>query len=545
MNKIDSARSKWQRFPKPHLAIASTVALGVAFSLLNAPAEDASQVSSNTKQTYSLTIDGVNGSQTHETSPNIVSTTKANTTKEGLTNTEVVRSSEKKQAPLISSEHNTVKAGVVKHNSVPQTPTNSTFKEEGDLPPTIDLSKPSDNTEKHLLAVSAVGTLEATERSISAEQHSSTQLLEDKKRSHTVRKGESLSTIFKRLGFSSSTLYKIVSSSEEAKQLANIMPGQQLEFFVSPSGELKQVKYTRSNLESLIITKADDAYKTEEIIRKPAIRQKILAGTINSSLFNASQKAGLPHRLTMQLANIFAWDIDFALDIRKGDHFKVIIEEKFLDGKKIGVGNILAAEFTNRGETFKAIRYTDSNNHASYYTPDGLSMRKAFIRTPVAFSRISSRFNPGRRHPILNKIRSHKGVDYAAPTGTPIKASGDGKVYFAGRKGGYGRAVILQHGQRYKTLYGHMSRIKKGIRNGTRVKQGQVIGYVGQSGLATGPHLHYEFRVNGVHKNPLTVKFPKALPIAKKERSRFILVAQQILAKLENGRSGSIIALQK
>ncbi|NYZ68323.1 peptidoglycan DD-metalloendopeptidase family protein [Endozoicomonas sp. SM1973] len=360
-----------------------------------------------------------------------------------------------------------------------------------------------------------------------------------------MKKGESLSTIFKKQGFSSSTLYKIVSSSKEAKRLANIMPGQQLEFFISPEGDLKQVKYVRNNLESLIITKVDNSYQTEEIIRKPAIRQKILAGTISSSLFNASQRAGLPHRLTMQLANIFAWDIDFALDIRKGDHFKVIIEEKHLDGEKIGVGNILAAEFTNRGETFKAIRYTDSDNHASYYTPDGLSMRKAFIRTPVAFSRISSRFNPGRRHPILNKIRSHKGVDYAAPTGTPIKASGDGKVYFAGRKGGYGRAVILQHGQRYKTLYGHMSRIKKGIRNGARVKQGQVIGYVGQSGLATGPHLHYEFRVNGVHKNPLTVKFPKALPIAKKERSRFILIAQQMLAKLESGGTGSVIALKK
>ncbi|MDE1463192.1 peptidoglycan DD-metalloendopeptidase family protein [Spartinivicinus poritis] len=542
MNKIDSARSKWQRFPKPHLAIASTVALGVALSLLNAPAEDEPQVGNNKKHTYSLTIDG---NTTNEASPSIANSTEANTAKKGLTNTEVVQSSEKEQAPLISSEHSPVKTAVVKHNSIQQTPTNSSFTEGDDLPPTIDLTEPSDEPVKHLLAVSSVNTLEATQRSIAASQDSFAHSTKDKKLSYTVKKGESLSTIFKKQGFSSSTLYKIVSSSKEAKRLANIMPGQQLAFFVSPEGELKQVKYVRNNLESLIITKVDNTYQTQEIIRKPAIRQKILAGTINSSLFNASQRAGLPHRLTMQLANIFAWDIDFALDIRKGDHFKVIIEEKFLDGEKIGVGNILAAEFTNREETFKAIRYTDSDNHASYYTPDGLSMRKAFIRTPVAFSRISSRFNPGRRHPILNKIRSHKGVDYAAPTGTPIKASGDGKVYFAGRKGGYGRAVILQHGQRYKTLYGHMSRIKKGIRNGTRVKQGQVIGYVGQSGLATGPHLHYEFRVNGVHKNPLTVKFPKALPIAKKERSRFILVAQQMLAKLENGGAGSVIALKK
>ena len=235
----------------------------------------------------------------------------------------------------------------------------------------------------------------------------------------------------------------------------------------------------------------------------------------------------------MELAGIFGWDIDFALDIRQGDSFAVIYEEVFLDGEKVRDGDIIAATFSNRGESYQAIRYTDASNHTDYYSPDGHSMRKAFLRTPVEFSRISSRFSLGRKHPILNTIRAHKGVDYAAPRGTPIKATGDGKVIYRGVKGGYGNVVIIQHGSSYSTLYGHMSRFARGVHSGSHVKQGQIIGYVGSSGLATGPHLHYEFRINGVHRNPLTVKLPDAQPLPKQYMADFQMHANQLVASLD------------
>jgi murein DD-endopeptidase MepM/ murein hydrolase activator NlpD len=246
----------------------------------------------------------------------------------------------------------------------------------------------------------------------------------------------------------------------------------------------------------------------------------------------------------MEMAALFGWDVDFALDIRKGDSFRVIYEEKKLDGKVIGVGNIVAAEFTNQGDTFTSLRYTDSKGNTSYYTPKGESMRKAFLRTPVDFARISSNFNMKRRHPVLNRIRAHKGVDYAASIGTPIKAAGDGKIIFRGVKGGYGNVIILQHGNNINTLYAHMSRFKKGLSVGSRIKQGQLIGYVGKSGMVTGPHLHYEFQVNGVHKNPVTVKLPHADPVPKSERASFMSTSQALMAQLETYSSTQVASAE-
>jgi murein DD-endopeptidase MepM/ murein hydrolase activator NlpD len=235
----------------------------------------------------------------------------------------------------------------------------------------------------------------------------------------------------------------------------------------------------------------------------------------------------------MELANIFGWDIDFALDIRKGDRFTVLYEEMYVDGEDIGNGTILAAEFVNQGKRYHAVRYTDAGGKTDYYSLDGKSMRKAFLRTPVEFSRISSGFSLGRKHPILNKIRAHKGVDYAAATGTPIKVTGDGKIIFRGKKGGYGNTIIVQHGSKYSTLYAHMSKYRSGLTTGSRVKQGQIIGYIGSSGLATGPHLHYEFRVNDVHRDPLRVKLPGAEPLASKYREDFNKKAEALLAQLD------------
>jgi murein DD-endopeptidase MepM/ murein hydrolase activator NlpD len=245
----------------------------------------------------------------------------------------------------------------------------------------------------------------------------------------------------------------------------------------------------------------------------------------------------------MALSNIFGWDVDFALDIRKGDRFSLVYEELHLDGVKYKNGKILAATFENQGRKLKAVLYRDSKGDENYFTPDGESMRKAFIRTPVDFARISSHFNLKRKHPVLHKVRAHRGTDYAAPTGTPVKAAGDGKVLSAGTKGGYGKTIVLQHGQKISTLYAHLHKYARGVRSGARVKQGQVIGYVGSTGMSTGPHLHYEFRVNGIHRNPVKVKLPHAQPIAGAELALFEQQTRDTLAQLETLQNSYQIAL--
>jgi murein DD-endopeptidase MepM/ murein hydrolase activator NlpD len=233
-------------------------------------------------------------------------------------------------------------------------------------------------------------------------------------------------------------------------------------------------------------------------------------------LFVDGQEAGLPDRTIMELTDIFGWDVDFALDLREGDTFSVIYEEIYKNGEKIKNGRILAAEFVNQGRKLRAVYYEGKDGVEGYFSDKGDAMRKAFLRTPVNFTRITSRFSLARAHPILNTIRAHKGVDYAAPTGTPVRATADGKIAFVGQQMGYGNVVVMQHGDTYSTLYGHMSRFAGGVATGKHVRQGQTIGYVGQTGLATGPHLHYEFRINGVHRDPLAVKLPNSIPLDKR-----------------------------
>lgn len=348
----------------------------------------------------------------------------------------------------------------------------------------------------------------------------------------TVRPGDNLSTLFKKAGFGANEMYPMIHGIKPNKTLDRLMPGDELEF-LAESGELLKLRHVKSPLVSTLITKKDNSYTVEKVERTPDTRQVYKQATIEQSLFLAGQAAGLSQSKIMELAGIFGWDVDFVLDIRKGDSFRVIYEELLLDGEVIKDGKIVAAEFINQGKAFQAIRYTDSKGQSNYYTPEGDSMRKAFLRTPVDFARISSRFNPNRKHPIFKTKRPHRGVDYAASTGTPIKSAGDGKVVFAGTKGGYGKAVIVQHGQKYTTLYAHMSRIKPGMKRGKRVSQGQTIGYVGSTGYATGPHLHYEFRVNGVHRNPLTVPLPQAKPLPKSEVAKFKPISSKMLAQLD------------
>jgi murein DD-endopeptidase MepM/ murein hydrolase activator NlpD len=255
--------------------------------------------------------------------------------------------------------------------------------------------------------------------------------------------------------------------------------------------------------------------------------------SIRDSLFSAGQTAGLSDKLIMRLVEMFRWDIDFALDIRDGDRFAVLYEEVFRNGVKVMDGEILAAEFINQGRRYRAVRFVNPQGRADYYTEDGKALRKAFLRTPVEFTRISSHFNLRRRHPVLHTIRAHRGVDYVAPQGTPVRATADGRVRFMGTKGGYGNTVVLDYSGNYSTLYAHLSRFVPKLRTGQGVRQGQVIGYVGSTGLATGPHLHYEFLVNGVHHDPLTVKLPGALPLPPPQVAVFEAQARKRFAKLD------------
>ena len=352
-----------------------------------------------------------------------------------------------------------------------------------------------------------------------------------------VANGDTLSTVFAKVGLPQATVHEVLASSKEAKQLTRLRIGQRLQFELDEQGGLARLSSPINRLESLQLVNTGNSYSFTKEQLKPDVSTNYAYGEIESSLFLAAKRAGLSHNLTMDLANIFGYDIDFAMDIRKGDAFEVIYEEKTIDGERVGTGNILAARFTNRGKSYTAVRYTNKQGNTSYYTADGTSMRKAFIRTPVDFARISSRFSNGRKHPILNKIRAHKGVDYAAPHGTPIKSAGDGKVILAGRKGGYGNTVVIQHGNRYRTLYAHMQGFAKGVRNGSQVKQGQIIGYIGTTGLSTGPHLHYEFQVDGVHVDPLGLKLPMADPIAQNEKQRFLQLSQPLMAQMDQERA--------
>ena len=362
------------------------------------------------------------------------------------------------------------------------------------------------------------------------------------KKDLTVKSGETLSVLFERAGLGNSLLHSILSSSKEAKRFTQLKVGQTVSFEFDENKQLKTLSSQINTLESIHLEKQADSenFVFRKDVAQTQTREKYAQGSIEGALFAATKKANVPYGLALDMANIFGYDIDFAQDLRKGDTFEILYEEKTLNGQTVGTGNILTARFTNRGKVYTAVRYTDKNGNTSYYSADGSSLRKAFIRTPVDFARISSRFSNGRKHPILNKIRAHKGVDYAAPRGTPIKAAGDGRVVLAGRKGGYGNTVIIKHGQRYQTLYAHMNGFAKGIRNGTNVKQGQIIGYIGTTGLSTGPHLHYEFQVNGVHVDPLSQKLPISDPIHPAEKQRFAQHSQPLLAKLDSNNNTQV-----
>ncbi|MFC3123275.1 OapA family protein [Agaribacter flavus] len=349
--------------------------------------------------------------------------------------------------------------------------------------------------------------------------------------SHKVKRGDTLASIFKKHKLSAQTTYKVSKAGDDAKQLRRIKPGDMLYLHIDEAGQLTSLQYPLTNTETLQIALSDNQYISSVTTKNV---EKIVAfgqGTIKSSFWHAGIEAGLSDNQIMELAGIFGWDIDFAQEIRNGDSFNLAYEELFVDGEFIGFGDIVAAEFVNQGDTFTAIQYTDGN----YYTPEGRSMRKSFLRAPINFKYyVSSNFNPKRFHPVQKRIKPHRGVDYAAPIGTPVVASGDGKVIEAGYNRFNGNYVFIQHGEKYTTKYLHFKR--KAVKKGQWVKQGQTIGYLGRSGMVTGAHLHYEFLVNGVHRNPRTVELPKAKPIKASEKDEFLLLARKQQDLLNNNK---------
>jgi murein DD-endopeptidase MepM/ murein hydrolase activator NlpD len=364
-------------------------------------------------------------------------------------------------------------------------------------------------------------------------------------RTERVQNGDSLSRLFNRQNLKPQLLHTLTQAETGGNRVSQLNAGQTVEFRYTSDNSLAELAIIQSPFHQTVAIHSEAGWNIEQRHREPEIYIEQAQATINNSLFLAGARAGLPDNLIMELADIYGHLIDFVYEIREGDRFIVTFEKRYLDGEFIEYGNILAAEFVNAGESFLAVRYTDSQGDTGYYDENGVSLRKAFLRAPLNFRRISSNFKLARKHPILGKMRAHKGTDYAASAGTPIYAAGDGKISFRGTKGGYGRTVIIKHGNSIETRYAHLSRYGK-YKPGQKVKQGQVIGYVGMTGLATGPHLHYEFIVSGVHRNPRTIldKLPKAKTLPKAEIARFERIAEPLIASLGAQRSHAELAFQ-
>ena len=359
-----------------------------------------------------------------------------------------------------------------------------------------------------------------------------------------VRRGDNLSLLFKRAGFSSTDVYRIVHSAARGRDLERIYPGQSLAFRRDAQGELAAVRHTIDPVHSVLYERLDEGFSSQPSVREPERRPTWASAKIESSLFLAGRDAGLSNNLIMELAAIFGGVLDFVLDPRRGDTMEVLYEQLYVDGEKYRDGNVIAASLTNRGERFNAYRYVDRNGTANYYDESGVSMRKAFLMAPVDFTRISSNFNPRRLHPIYKTVRPHNGTDYVAPRGTPVLAAGDGRVIKAGYSKANGHYVVIQHGERYTTKYLHLH--KRRVKSGQSVVQGQIIGAVGSTGAATGAHLHYEFLVAGVHRNPRTIhkSLPKAKSLPEAEMPGFQLAIAEARTQLAQRREDRRLALQ-
>jgi len=363
-------------------------------------------------------------------------------------------------------------------------------------------------------------------------------------REDRIRRGDTIGSVLARLGVDDPAALLFLRTSPSARPLYQLRPGKPLSVETDDDGRLIHLRFVTGDGERLSIARNGEELTAETAAAPTEIRWKMAAGEIRSSLFGAADAAGLPDTVTLQMADVFAGDIDFYQDLRRGDRFAVIYEVRYVDGEPVGAGRIVAAEFENRGRTMRAFLWRGEDGGEDYYTPDGAPLRKAFLRSPMEFSRVTSGFSNARFHPIMQDWRAHKGVDYAAPTGTPVRATGNAKVTFAGKQNGYGNVIELRHQGAFSTLYAHLSRLAPQVRAGARVAQGEVIGYVGQTGWATGPHLHYEFRVGGEQRNPLTVALPSGEALSPAHRLAFTERAAPAGAQLALARqlSGAQLA---
>lgn len=360
-----------------------------------------------------------------------------------------------------------------------------------------------------------------------------------------TRRGDTLAAVLDRMNIRNADAINYLRHAPEAKALStDLGPNRTLLSKTTPRGELIELQFHLSSINALLVRKSErDGYVAETVPMAMEKRVLVKSATIESSLFAATDRAGIPDSIATKIADIFSSEIDFNLDLRKDDHFTVIYEAVFNNGELVKTGRILAAEFVNKGTALRGIAFGE-NGTESYYSPEGTNLHKAFLRSPLEFSRISSGFTLARFHPILQTWRAHKGVDYAAPIGTRVKAVADATVSFVGSQGGYGNIVILQHNNGINTVYGHLSRFSPGIKRGQQIRQGDIIGFVGMSGLATGPHLHYEFRIHGEHRDPLKVALPTAIPLQPSQRAAFVEHAAPLTAQLDLLRGTNLAALE-
>lgn len=361
-------------------------------------------------------------------------------------------------------------------------------------------------------------------------------------REEKIQRGDTVASLLARLSVEDPVAVNFLRTTRDAGALRQLIPGRTLQAKTTRDGQLLSLRYLVSGTE-LQVEREGDGFKVSETAAVLEQRVLMKSGEIRSSLFAATDAAGLPDSVAVQIADIFASDVDFHRDLRKGDRFTVVYEAGYSNGEPVKMGRVLAAEFVNQGKAYRAIYYQTPEKSGGYYTSDGKNLRKAFLRSPLEFSRISSGFSNSRFHPVRKEWRAHRGIDYAAPTGTRIRSTGDGLVEFAGRQGGYGNLIVIRHQGAYSTAYGHLSAFAKGLRKGQRVAQGEIIGYVGQTGLATGPHLHYEFRMGGVQRDPLKVALPAAEPVSPRQAPAFEATAKPLVTRLDLLRQTNLARL--
>lgn len=358
-----------------------------------------------------------------------------------------------------------------------------------------------------------------------------------------IQRNDSVASLLARLKISNQDMTNFLRDARNIKIMRRLVPGKTIHAQTTAAGELLTLRYLPSESEQLLIKKIDGIFKVVKLPVKRETHIQMKSGVIKSSLFAATDGANVPDSVAIQIAEIFASDIDFHRDLRKEDRFKVVYESHYSIGEPTGTGRVLAVEFVNKGKPYQAVYFEANDKERGYYTPEGKNLRREFLRSPLKFSRISSGFSRSRYHPVLKKWRAHKGVDYAAPRGTPVRATANGTVAVSTRQRGYGKLIILKHRGRYSTAYAHLSAFAKGLRKGKRVNQGDIIGYVGSTGMVTGPHLHYEFRINGVQRNPQRVVMPAAIPLSAKNIPAFKKYAKPLMARLHMLRNTNLVFL--